>query len=378
VRVETVIVSSSLVHDLKNLCKKLDFNKSIEIKTLNLCLIEITTVHIWSLIMDLCLADYDQVDEAKYFMDQRDQQPAGDDLLITMRSEKNDDLVDCENDFVFLPGPVKTPSTSNTSEDSAQNEINKTEQSDRDKQFADTATVDTNKQPKTIATPDQLDNRSHKQNFFGNTNADASKFKGQDLGIAVTSPVRVAHPLMTINTNNGDNPFRTLHSTSSEASGAISSSVLSSTPLWKKYESLIRKPIGLLEQGNSGENASHLSNLMQQIVTKSDSIYIAIPCAFCFEPNACPPSDISAWLNHMNRVHNCKVCPICNKLVGLGPTRDIEIMQKHVISHINNDWLESTSFKPNFSFGLQNHWFSSGLCSVKDPRSYDRFKRTHE
>jgi len=184
---------------------------------------------------------------------------------------------------------------------------------------------------------------------------------------------------MTINTNGSNNPFHSLQQTVGGSDGNNTSTLTSqsSQPFWMRHENFSNKPIGLLEVSTSppsSQSANHLSDLMHQIVTKCDSIYIAIPCVFCHEPKACPPSDISAWLNHMNRVHNCKVCPICNKLVGLGPIRDIEIMRKHVVTHIDNDWLESKSFKTNFSFGLQNHWFSSGHCSVKDPRSFTKYK----
>lgn len=130
------------------------------------------------------------------------------------------------------------------------------------------------------------------------------------------------------------------------------------------------KPTGLLEI-NTSLNSAHpdkLADLMRQIVSQSDHIYIAIPCAYCHEPIACPPSDISAWLNHMNRVHNCKICPICNKMIGLGPQRDLEIMRNHVNSHLDEDWLERRAPKVCFTFGLQQQWFAGSRCSVRETR----------
>lgn len=333
--------------------------------------------------MDLDLTEYDQVDEAKFFIDQKNQMTGGGDLLTTISSEqsRSDEIANCENDFVFLPAPSVTAQAQTRSSATATTSALRETPSNNDAdsfqvpngQQANSNAIDGLTQQNNFAIQNQQATGSHQLLATGRFSSDTLKMNRQDLGQA---PQRISQPLMAINTNGGTNPFHNLKRRSSDASYNSLTSP-SSQPFWMRHEDLASKPTGLLEANSSpssSQGANHLSDLMHQIVTKSDLIYIAIPCAFCHEPKACPPSDISAWLNHMNQVHNCKVCPICNKLVGLGPMRDIDIMRKHVVAHIDFDWLESKSPRTNFSTGLQNHWFSSGHCSVKDSQSCGRFK----
>lgn len=128
-------------------------------------------------------------------------------------------------------------------------------------------------------------------------------------------------------------------------------------------------PTGLIDARHlvANQDQNKLSDLMKALVSRSDLIYIAIPCAYCHEQITCPPQDISSWLNHMSWQHNCKTCPICNKMIGLGPKRDIEIMRRHVLDDLDDQWLSARANQFSFSFGLQQHWFSGNKCTVKDP-----------
>lgn len=311
--------------------------------------------------MDLDLADYDQVDEAEFFMGQRlglegQASRAGSlPFIVTLssscdRSGSGGEEANCENDFVFLP-PAPTGAQTRPTQSPKQMAPSQLQQTSS-KSGGSQGQSDEADERSVPAPPTSLPLGSKQQQEPSREQA-----------------ARASHPLMTISPNAAGsgamNPFYNLHQMSPD--GASSQAY---QPFWMRPESYASKPIGLLEAnlGNSC-SPSHLSDLMHQIITKSDSIYIAIPCAYCPEPKACPPSDISAWLNHMNRAHNCKVCPICNKLVGLGPMRDLEIMRKHVVSHIDDEWLERRSAKTNFSFGLQQQWFAGSRCNVKNPRS---------
>ena len=61
------------------------------------------------------------------------------------------------------------------------------------------------------------------------------------------------------------------------------------------------------------------------------------------------------WLDHVNEAHNCKLCLICHKLVGLGQQQNLDQIQKHVNTHISEDWLESVAA----ATGLNKNRFSS-------------------
>lgn len=311
--------------------------------------------------MDLDLTEYDQVDEARFFISSRmgvdGHDPADPSSLVVTLSSSSEqacgsDDANCENDFVFLP-PESIEQQSKQATPKARHAINPRNQPDADDRNTDEVARIGQKlnSPSCIRHPTSL------------------PITGQDDAVSnLQAAARASHPLMTINPNASSsmkNPFYNLHQI-----GPDSVSGQSYQPFWIRPENLASKPIGLLEINSTNScSPGHLSDLMHQIITKSDSIYITIPCAYCHEPKACPPSDISAWVNHMNRSHNCKVCPICNKLVGLGPMRDIEIMKRHVVSHIDDEWLERRSARTNFSFGLQQQWFSGGRCNVTNPRN---------
>lgn len=287
--------------------------------------------------MDLDLAEYDQFDEIKFLMDHNKEQTyeGASSFLMTLSSTSsepsNNDDANCENDFVFLPAPPpKVP----INQQQAGLQLSTRSQQQQQNQIQ-------------VPQVKKADFRSSLEMA-----SEATTFHGTH---------QTAHPLMAINSNGG-NPFYN--------SQQVSPTGLTQTqqPNWIT-ESFASKPIGLLDiTANIPNNPNQLADLMHQIVTRSDTIYIAIPCDYCPEPVACPPSDITAWLNHMSRQHHCKVCPVCNKLVGLGPRRDIDIMRKHVMGHFDNEWLDRRANRVNFSFGLQQQWFSSGKCIIKDAR----------
>ena len=334
--------------------------------------------------MDSDLADYDQVDEAMYFLTNKlglDSQPSnGGHLLVTLSSsteQPNNEETNCENDFVFLPAPNNSNQTNSVRQQPTASISNQIRPDQGNSKFEQSCSSG-NRLVKNSIACDRLQNLSHTTAQVSLSDArhhqvaelaiDATK-TGPSAATQLQQPTRASHPLMTINSN-GKNPFSSLQQMSPDKA-----SNQTYQPFWMRPESYASKPIGLLEVStNNTCTPGQISDLMHQIVTKSDSIYIAIPCAYCHEPIACPPSDISSWLNHMNRAHNCKVCPICNKLIGLGPMRDLDIMKKHVVAHIDDDWLEKRNAKANFTFGLQQHWFSGGRCSVKETRSMGIFR----
>lgn len=273
-------------------------------------------------------------------------------FLVTLSSGDSDatnttDDTNCENDFVFLPAPPP-PLPSMPPVTGAAN--NQQLEENNAKSIVPTTRSQQQYRPSTL--------QSSKRSEFKlplEVASDATTYYNNNHFQSQTA----THPLMAINSNGGNNPFFGLQQVGSENTGAITQQ-----PIWTS------KPVGLLEAcSNIVENPSKLSDLIHQIVTRADSIYIAIPCAHCHEQIACLPTDISAWLNHMSMLHNCKVCPICNKMIGLGPVRDIEIMRKHVINHLDNEWLNHRASKVDFSFGLQKQWFLGGRCTIKNIRS---------
>lgn len=289
--------------------------------------------------MELDLSEYDQVDEIKFIRESQNQlgNAAGLSSKFATSSSCSDQATleeaNYENDFVFLTMPEQA--------------------SVRVQQASQQARIATQVPGSQASNPTAPNNQSLQQ---------PSTCSHQQVSPSVT------RALMAIQTDNvSNNPFGNIRARSFAGEDDVCQ--LQRTTASMKSESCISKPFGLLEVcPNTAGSHNKLADLMRQIVTKSDLIYIAIPCAYCHEQIVCPPSDISSWLDHMSCQHNCKLCPICNKMIGLGPTRAIDIMKRHVLEHLDDDWLERRATKVNFSFGLQQQWFSGSRCSVRDER----------
>lgn len=304
--------------------------------------------------MDLDLTEYDQVDEIKSLMMDNPPGEMCSKFIVTMSSCSDQTSIDeanCENDFVFLPGPPPIATSS-----------------------CNQSTMNLNQQKAPDATHQQQVTRSQ---------TSAIDKGGQQL----------ARPLVSLKTScgNGISGGGVGGSAIATSGSAIATSgnpfspapdsltpalhyhyqapTLASATSLQKHQATGSpdKPLGLLVPSAAiiNSNPNKLAELMQQIVIRSDLICIEIPCSYCIEPIACPPSDISSWLNHMSKQHNCKLCPVCNRLVGLGPFRDVEVMRRHVIEHLDSEWLEQPAARYNFTFGLQKQWFSGSRCSVK-------------
>lgn len=290
--------------------------------------------------MELDLSEYDQVDEIKLIRESHNRScnVAGSTPIkfIAASSSCSDQAsfeeANYENDFVFLPAPT-------------QSTVGRAQQINQQAKIVPQST-----------TGSQLGNSTtSKVSLFEHT------FSHQQVTPIVTRPL-----MITQVDNIANNPFGDLHQKPT-ITGAEESYQQHQATVSLKGETCASKPAGLLEVcPNTASNPDKLTDLMRQIVTKSDRIYIAIPCAYCHEQIACPPTDISSWLNHMSYLHNCKLCPICNKMIGLGPRKAIEIMKRHVMDHLDNEWLERRAMKVNFSFGLQQQWFSGSRCSVRE------------
>lgn len=316
-------------------------------------------------IMDLDLAEYDQVDEFKLIMDNQNQLYCDNSkFLVTLSSCSDQASIDdtnCENDFVFLPAPLQQQ------QQQQQNQTHKP---------PPLQTVLTKSQdPTTTPATAQAQDIGEKQNT--RRGLEITETGSNENTVNKT----IQYPLIALN-NNGINPFGNYQQQNRQTSEMEiqhpinndnnNTQIFNKRPVEGSY-ALSTKPFGVIEQPETSHlvsSANKLADLMQQIVAKSDLIYIAIPCAYCpyNETVACPPSDISNWINHMSFQHNCKICPICNKLVGLGPDRDIDVMRKHVIEHLNMEWLDKRASRINFTFGLQQRWFSGSRCAIKDPR----------
>lgn len=306
--------------------------------------------------MDLDLAEYDQIDEIK-FLENNDQSDSegSTKYLVTLSSCSNQvsfDDANCENDFVLLPPPSKTTSTKVRVQNNSGNQRNEMPTTSPDKP-TQSRTSSPSKSP--LKDPIEVGRP-----------ALAINHAEQPSRTRLVSPQY--SPLITINSNiSAHNPFGNYQQVSL-AKGS-ENTVIQRQPLSSRPELSLSKPTGLLEMNSTAfTNPNKLAELMQQIVTRSDSILIAIPCAYCHELITCPPSDISAWLNHMNKLHNCKVCPMCDRMIGLGPRRDLGIMRTHVIEHLDDAWLEQRATKISFSQGLQQHWFLGSRCNIRDPR----------
>lgn len=307
--------------------------------------------------MELDLSEYDQMEEIitgkeKYF-----QNDSTSKLVVTLSSEfghtNSECETNCENDFVFLPSFANDDDNSSPRADPIAKPVaiaNSRPTNNHDTSSSSCrppleASINTNNQNRPLAK--RLDI----------TDRDNLEPATCSIEINKKSNSMVTWQQPYVNNN------------------SVGSSV--SSPMGARYNRFVlaNKPVGPIKSPvNQDEWMSHsnrsyankLADLMQQIVTRSDLIQISIPCQFCDYQIPCPPSDISSWLNHLNRSHCCKVCPICNRLVGLGPQRDLEIMRKHVYEHIDTDWLDARPNRVNFSFGLQQHWFSGYNCSVRD------------
>lgn len=311
--------------------------------------------------MDLDLAEYDQIDEIKFIENHQRSSSEGS-ALVTLSSCSNQISLDdgnYESDFVFLPSP---PSLSPTSNDSSESS-NKPADVSSDYKQTSPMIVTTSPVATALSIP------SDKASVIDATKLIPSGSSAPEL-LARSRPTQVAKsgPLLTIcNNANAHNPFGNYSQVS--LSKGIENMVSQRQARSSRPELSLSKPIGLLEMNSiASSNPGKLADLMQAIVTRSDVIQIAIPCAYCHELVTCPPSDISPWLNHMNKYHNCKVCPICNRLIGLGPRRDLDIMRSHVVEHLDETWLDQKASRVSFSHGLQQHWFQGSRCSVRDTR----------
>lgn len=333
--------------------------------------------------MDLDLSEYDQVDEVKSLAawatmgphipsnnsnnnsNKRDS-PASTNSDPTS-TNNNDDNSASENDFVFLPAPPRQheSQTQQTTDTGDMASI----QSSQVKPSSDGIHEVRKAQSYTIVGPnclphiqDQSTKLSDIEQQYRSTTT--TSYNNNNNYVPVRSQPVPSTPLSIINANlglvcNNNNPFDN-NANCLKQQQQINNAIGSPS-----------KPIGVLEVSSSvnvSGTIKKLDDLMHQIVTRSDLIYIEIPCAYCHEPVACPPTDISAWLNHMSRAHNCKVCPICNKMIGLGPRCDLDIMRRHVVAHLDDDWLNRRAARTNFTFGLQQQWFSGSRCNVKDAK----------
>lgn len=332
--------------------------------------------------MDFDLAEYDQIEEVAFLMDKNNglQVPTSAASFLVSLSSGSDhvtslsDDTNCENDFVFLPSlsvPTNPQQTNELQElfrkatATATRSLSQLQENRQQQQSSSSAKspVVAQQPTATMAVPRT------------NTTSNTATGTAQNTVIQ-QQPEAGAHPLMAVNSKTGsNNPFCQLQEVSPVGVTATFRNATTAMPLnWYRENNESNKhalkPIGLLDVSkNIVNNPNQLSDLMHQIVTRSDTIHIAIFCTYCNERIACPPSDIAAWLNHMYKQHNCKACPICHRLVGLGPLKDIEIMRKHVGTHFDDDWLDKRAAKVNFTFGLQQNWFSSDRCNVRDPRS---------
>lgn len=354
--------------------------------------------------MDVDLSEYDQVDEVKSLAGWAAMGPpappsssAGKaDVLAGIGTNNNsnnnsEDMSACENDFVFLPEP---PRPQQPQELQQQPQQQQQQQQTPDAALPRPASarptqakppVDWRKvRTYTIMGPDNLplEYRSKLTSTACSSNKEQQHRTTTTNNSNQHAPVRSqpvpSSPLSIINANlglvcnsNSNNPF-------DSNANCLKQQLQQHQQQHQQVSSTIgspSKPIGVLEISSSVSIAgtySKLDDLLHQIVTRSDLISIDIPCAYCHELVACPPTDISAWLNHMTRVHNCKPCPICNKMIGLGPRCDLDIMRRHVVAHLDDDWLNRRAARTNFTFGLQQLWFSGTRCAVRDAK-YSRY-----
>lgn len=294
--------------------------------------------------MDSEFTDYDQLHEAKLMLDNREHichDGSTSRFLVTLSScsdQGSSEEATSDNDFVFLPAPIQNYETRN--------------QQQQRREFTEPAVA----------------HRSNCEAIF------RSELKvhrnNKDLSLKQSASGLPTNPLLAINRNpnQGNNPFGNAPQSpriDPMGSGASRKQRYSDSAFECVPDSI--KPIGILELSPAIAN-NKMAELMQQIVIRSDSISIAIPCNYCFEPVSCPPADVSNWLDHMSTQHNCKVCPICDRLVGLGPTRDLEIMRRHVVEDLDENWLEKRASRVTFTFGLQQQWFSGNQCAIKEPK----------
>lgn len=295
------------------------------------------------------MTDYDQVDEVKLMLDNRElvcQDGSTSRFLVTLSSASDQGSVEentSDNDFVFLPAPNQIPSGRNSQKHLQQ----------QHERYPQNVT----------AGRSHFDSQAFKPDFKGPTTIHDRAQQKSSINLASTNP------LLAINRglNQGNNPFGNApQKPSSEINEGGSRKHRYASSAFECFRDSI-KPIGLLELSPAVAN-NKMDELMRQIVTRSDSMLIAIPCTYCSEPVTCPPADITNWLNHMSIQHNCKVCPVCNRLVGLGQARDLEIMRRHVVEDLDENWLERRANKESFTFGLQQQWYAGNQCIIRETR----------
>lgn len=285
--------------------------------------------------MDLDLSEYDQIEEIAEGTEKLFPGDIDSKLLVTLSSGSDraslDGDINCENDFVFLP--------------SLSSAIEATEF--RFKQVSSASS--SLEQATRHASQKKTDSCCSIRTWLG-SRKESSRSRG---------------PLEINTTSNSIRCMRAPMMPSTDLTGRRNTESFGPVmPIGViKYPPIFNDD-GLLGRPDRSKT-NKLAELMQQIVIRSDTILIAIPCQLCHDQIACPPSDISAWLNHMGKQHNCRVCPICNRLIGLGPLKELEIMRLHVIEHFDEEWLDGLANKINFTFGLQQHWFSGYKCSIR-------------
>lgn len=367
--------------------------------------------------MDIDLADYDQVDEVKAILSNKQLASAfAGHLVETLSSSMGqtntyDESVQCENDFVFLPTPSEQQQVDHQKHHSTatgvfgttnNNNNNNTNINDSDDDKRSDSNQEKVKQAK--STINRLEDSSDHSFTLGTT---TSRTKSQTIqafsqhtnNTGTTNPFAIGKGIKSVslvcppslderqrfNREQLATTSTNLHTThhilqqvqnqqQSQTQQNQRQQQQQAIPMLTRWTqpAVIEcfgpvKPIGVIEivsNVNEKDETKRVSNLMQQIVTKADSIRIDIPCAFCRERVPCLPSDISYWLDHMDIIHNCKCCSICNKLVGLGPKRDLRLMHEHVIEHFNSSWLQQRAVKSNFTFGLKQQWFSGVRCNI--------------
>lgn len=310
--------------------------------------------------MDLDLAEYDQIDEIK-FLENHQRSGSEGSTLVTLSSCSNhfsSDDGNYEGDYVFLPSPAGSIPPNDDSIELSHKPIDGSTVNSQQISSLGSATA-----PTTSVVSDKTDTIDACKIVTGGPHSVNSTAEAR------ISQVTKSGPLLAINNNtSAHNPFGNFSQMS--LSRGIENMVAQRQQRYTRPELSLSKPIGLLEMNSlASPNPAKLADLMQAIVTRSDMIQIAIPCAYCHELVSCPPSDISPWLNHMNKFHNCKACPICNRLVGLGPRRDLDVMRSHVVEHLDESWLDQKASRVSFSHGLQQHWFLGNRCDVRDTRT---------
>lgn len=345
---------------------------------------------------DLDLAEYDQVDEYKQVIENQNQNKFVETLSSGSDHQASIEEINCENDYVFLP---PAPQTEKKAQEATSSELVSNGKNRRGK-----ASDNQNDEPQDESSADQFSSASGQptgaQTLCRPLNESSVTNSNNPFGSKQIDPRILAQITCISSLDSIKRPFQYQQPQQQHAhSQQVQSQSLSQIQLLQKSQQIRTaaiqqqspqshqpfslptfddyfgkcpsKPLGVIKPSLSAspnQEASQVHDLMQQIVSKSDSILISINCTYCSAPIVCPPSDISGFINHMNSSHNCKICPICEKFVGLGLGKDISVMQRHVVEHFDHEWLEKKSKRINFTYGLQQQWFPGSRCKVKDPR----------